>query len=116
MRLTHAAIFSGTGRQRRQARVQAFKVVLSTSIENETEKVREEAVSTSQEEIPAGEQKIYVGNGRFVVDDPRKYPDRNALTGGFAGGEVRYTIQFPSRNLYVDDGLECKKLRVLRLH
>ena len=36
----------------------------------------------------AGKQKIYVGKGRYIEDDPKKYPDRNALTGGFAGGEV----------------------------
>jgi hypothetical protein len=33
--------------------------------------------------------KIYVGKGRFLEDDGvTQYPDRNALTGGFAGGEV----------------------------
>jgi len=33
--------------------------------------------------------KIYVGKGRFVEDDPSKYPEKTPLTGGFAGGEVR---------------------------
>lgn len=31
---------------------------------------------------------IYIGKGRTVRDDPKKYPDRNELTGGWAGGEV----------------------------
>lgn len=44
--------------------------------------------------------KIYVGKGRFVEDDPSKYPEKTALTGGFAGGEVRgFTISFLQTNL-----------------
>ena len=31
---------------------------------------------------------VYVGKGKFVKDDARKYPSRDALTGGWAGGEV----------------------------
>ena len=44
---------------------------------------------TKAERIPEGKAKVYVGKGRFIVDDPAKYPDRTVLTGGFAGGEVR---------------------------
>jgi hypothetical protein len=44
---------------------------------------------TKTEVVPQGKAKIYVGKGRFIVDDPAKYPDRTTLTGGFAGGEVR---------------------------
>lgn len=43
----------------------------------------------AEEQLKDGKAKIYVGKGRYVVDDPSKYPDRNELTGGFAGGEVR---------------------------
>eukprot|EP01025_Chloroclados_australasicus_P050097 TRINITY_DN5726_c0_g1_i1.p1 TRINITY_DN5726_c0_g1~~TRINITY_DN5726_c0_g1_i1.p1 ORF type:complete len:190 (-),score=15.24 TRINITY_DN5726_c0_g1_i1:163-732(-) len=33
------------------------------------------------------QEEIYIGNGRFVKDDPKKYPSRTPLTGGWAGGE-----------------------------
>lgn len=32
-------------------------------------------------------QKIYIGKGRVVNDDPKRYPERTVLTGGWAGGE-----------------------------
>jgi hypothetical protein len=33
-------------------------------------------------------QKIYVGKGRFIDDNPKKYPDKDGFgTGGWAGGE-----------------------------
>lgn len=32
-------------------------------------------------------EKIYVGKGRYVEDDPEKYPDKTTLAGGWAGGE-----------------------------
>lgn len=53
----------------------------------------------SSEDGKSGEE-IYIGfekgdyaprtgrKGRVVKDDPEKYPDRSALTGGWAGGEV----------------------------
>ena len=44
---------------------------------------------TEETTVPEGKAKVYVGKGRFIVDDPTKYPDRTILTGGFAGGEVR---------------------------
>jgi|LakMenEpi03Aug12_release.lakeMendotaPanAssembly.Ray.scaffolds.fasta_scaffold1372609_1 hypothetical protein len=47
---------------------------------------------TKPEVVPDGKAKIYVGKGRYIVDDPAKYPDRTTLTGGFAGGEVRSTL------------------------
>ena len=31
---------------------------------------------------------IYIGKGKTIRDDPKKYPERNELTGGWAGGEV----------------------------
>ncbi|KAL4543862.1 hypothetical protein Ndes2437B_g01673 [Nannochloris sp. 'desiccata'] len=43
---------------------------------------------TKAEVVPEGKAKIYVGKGRYIVDDPAKYPNRTTLTGGFAGGEV----------------------------
>jgi hypothetical protein len=42
-----------------------------------------------------GTQKIYLGQGRFIEDDPSKYPDKDNLgVGGWAGGEtgVRSTL------------------------
>ena len=37
----------------------------------------------------AGESgKVYVGKGKWLKDDARKYPSRTTLTGGWAGGEV----------------------------
>ena len=39
--------------------------------------------------LPDGVEKIYVGKGRYLEDDPSKYPGRdNLYTGGFAGGET----------------------------
>ncbi|PRW56942.1 supervillin isoform X3 [Chlorella sorokiniana] len=38
--------------------------------------------------IAKGSDTIYVGKGRVIQDDARKYPGRNELTGGFAGGEL----------------------------
>lgn len=38
--------------------------------------------------IGRGRDEIYVGKGRKIRDDARKYPQRNELTGGFAGGEL----------------------------
>ncbi|PSC72158.1 hypothetical protein C2E20_4510 isoform A [Micractinium conductrix] len=38
--------------------------------------------------IAKGSDTIYLGNGRTIVDDAKKYPERNELTGGFAGGEL----------------------------
>ena len=35
-----------------------------------------------------GRDVIYLGRGRTIKDDARKYPARNELTGGFAGGEL----------------------------
>lgn len=36
-----------------------------------------------------GTQKVYIGQGRYVDDDPKKYPDKNKLgVGGWAGGEA----------------------------
>eukprot|EP00892_Ulva_mutabilis_P006364 jgi/Ulvmu1/409/UM001_0416.1 len=32
-------------------------------------------------------EKIYIGQGRYVDDNPEKYPDKTALAGGWAGGE-----------------------------
>ncbi|KAL4452317.1 hypothetical protein ABPG75_007979 [Micractinium tetrahymenae] len=42
--------------------------------------------------IAKGEDTIYVGKGRVIKDDARKYPTRNELTGGFAGGELGLTV------------------------
>lgn len=63
-------------------------------------------ISIGNKKVPAvktgqGKDPIYVGYskddidlrksgkpGRFLIDDARKYPSRNELTGGFAGGEA----------------------------
>lgn len=51
-----------------------------------------EAVKTTknvEKELADGKARIYVGKGRYIEDDPSKYPGRdNAYTGGFAGGET----------------------------
>lgn len=34
-------------------------------------------------------EQIYIGQGRYVEDDPKKYPDKDSFgTGGWAGGEA----------------------------
>lgn len=34
------------------------------------------------------QEDIYLGKGRFIKDDPKKYPSKTELTGGWAGGEA----------------------------
>lgn len=38
--------------------------------------------------MDSGTEKIYIGQGKFVEDDPAKYPDKTVWTGGWAGGEA----------------------------
>ena len=33
------------------------------------------------------QEEVYIGKGKYVKDDPTKYPSRTELTGGWAGGE-----------------------------
>lgn len=42
--------------------------------------------------IAKGSDTIYLGNGRVIKDDASKYPTRNELTGGFAGGELGLSV------------------------
>jgi hypothetical protein len=35
----------------------------------------------------AEKEDVYIGRGKYVKDDPEKYPSRTELTGGWAGGE-----------------------------
>jgi hypothetical protein len=56
----------------------------------------EDSSSSKDSAKSSGVEKIYVGKGRFIEDVPDKYPDRNALTGGFAGGEVRLDVSLVS--------------------
>ena len=52
-----------------------------------TQKVRRQE-RESEEEEETRTEKVYIGQGRYVDDDPRKYPDKNSLgVGGWAGGE-----------------------------
>jgi hypothetical protein len=48
---------------------------------------KEAKPSRTPQPIAPGEDTIYLGNGRMIKGDARKYPTRNELTGGFAGGE-----------------------------
>lgn len=47
-----------------------------------------DAGKKAEVETGSGKEKIYVGKGRFIEDDPTLYPEKTPLTGGFAGGEV----------------------------
>ena len=53
---------------------------------------RQSRATTAPREAEASEtgtQKVYIGKGRFIDDDPEKYPDKNKLgVGGWAGGEA----------------------------
>lgn len=54
------------------------------------EQVKQEKASTSQgkKEAPKRSGNVYIGKGRFINDDARKYADKDSvLVGGFAGGE-----------------------------
>lgn len=52
----------------------------------EPEGTQPSAASTGEDKT--GTQKIYIGKGRFIEDDPAKYPDKNQWAGGWAGGEA----------------------------
>jgi hypothetical protein len=45
------------------------------------------AFSTAGVQVKAQEE-IYLGKGRFIKDDPKKYPSKDEWTGGWAGGET----------------------------
>lgn len=68
--------------QKQGRATQAFKAMATS----------EESSSGKDSAKSSGVEKIYVGKGRFIEDVPDKYPDRNPLTGGFAGGEVRLDV------------------------
>jgi len=44
--------------------------------------------ATTTTKAPGKAADIYIGKGRYVKDDPAKYPDRTIYTGGWAGGEA----------------------------
>lgn len=67
-------------------RAHATQRVFATAQTTSSSKVEGESAASSDGK--AGKQKIYVGKGKYVEDEPSKYPDRTQLTGGFAGGEV----------------------------
>jgi hypothetical protein len=49
---------------------------------------RTEELKLVPQEDDTRTEKVYIGQGRYVDDDPRKYPDKNGLgVGGWAGGE-----------------------------
>lgn len=65
------------------------QMIFSTRVVDQAKSDSAQASSESSgAPLPPGSEKIYVGKGQYIVDDPSKYPGRNALTGGFAGGEV----------------------------
>lgn len=64
------------------------KMVSRRVVEEEKSDSAAASSDSSDAPLPPGVEKIYVGKGRYIVDDPSKYPGRNSLTGGFAGGEV----------------------------
>ncbi len=54
-----------------------------------SERAMDTAKSEAAKTLPEGVERIYVGKGNYIEDDPNKYPRRdNAYTGGFAGGET----------------------------
>ena len=54
-----------------------------------SERTKNEIKNEAKKTLPEGVERIYVGKGNYIEDDPNKYPRRdNAYTGGFAGGET----------------------------
>eukprot|EP00873_Tetraselmis_striata_P043667 jgi/Tetstr1/463931/TSEL_008737.t1 len=59
---------------------------------------------------------IYLGKGRTIKDDPKKYPDRNELgVGGWAGGEVglwefREEVKSSPKSREAPGGLDISKI------
>lgn len=55
----------------------------------------QEAEEAAVEELKEGMAKVYIGNGKFVIDNPLKYPGKDdaggllpGISGGWAGGEL----------------------------
>lgn len=51
--------------------------------------------ASGDDKIPQGQAKIYIGKGKYITDDPKKYPNKEnggdlfqGISGGWAGGEV----------------------------
>lgn len=38
--------------------------------------------------VRAKTEDIYIGKGKYVKDDPKKYPSKDSFAGGWAGGET----------------------------
>ena len=38
-------------------------------------------------EDTSNHEEVYIGQGKYVTDDPKKYPSKSQWTGGWAGGE-----------------------------
>mmetsp|Transcript_25430 Transcript_25430/g.48187 ORF Transcript_25430/g.48187 Transcript_25430/m.48187 type:complete len:334 (+) Transcript_25430:51-1052(+) len=53
------------------------------------DKPEKTAAAEEEKKVPLGTKGVvYIGKGKFVKDDERKYPEKTALTGGWAGGET----------------------------
>ena len=93
------AAFSTSAPSHRLPRIRNPKIVYSVNVKDEIKQGYEGQQRIQDEDaVPSGKQKIYIGRGAFVIDDPNKYPDRTPLTGGFAGGEVSVvrSLSYPS--------------------
>lgn len=77
------------GRISHMGRTKSDRRMISRRVVDQEKSDRADVSSESSgAPLPPGTEKIYIGKGQYIVDDPSKYPGRNALTGGFAGGEV----------------------------
>jgi hypothetical protein len=87
---THRAVSSSVPRQRMSfggAKVLTNKhAAMAMLVRCQAEQTKTE--QEEKQQSSSTKAKIYVGKGRFIEDDPSKYPGRTPLTGGFAGGEV----------------------------
>ena len=85
----HGAAFMAANVRVSQPRTRSRRVSAAAQTVAEAEvKVTKPAAAEPKD----GKAKIYVGKGRYIEDDPSKFPDRTPLTGGFAGGEVRMRL------------------------
>jgi hypothetical protein len=76
----------GTWRSTKSAQRSVVAHVTRPQAKRLAGKRKEQAPVQPEEE--SATQKIYIGQGRYVEDDPAKYPDRDGLgVGGWAGGE-----------------------------
>ena len=71
-----------------RVRASPSRCVAARVTQNKREQLQQEATAPEPSSQKKKTEKIYIGQGRYVDDNPAKYPDKDGLgVGGWAGGE-----------------------------